>query len=92
MHFCAGKKLFHASGWHKTPNILQRSFTTNLLAANDVTADSSSLNIDLQARPAWLKDPYFVGMIETDEKIFIFFREEAVEQSSESETVIVRTL
>nr|XP_026689951.1 uncharacterized protein LOC100178887 isoform X2 [Ciona intestinalis] len=36
----------------------------------------------------WLGDPRFVGMVDTMEKVFIFFREEAVEASDQTDKVI----
>ena len=47
----------------------------------------TNLKVDGGARPPWLQSPYFVGMIETREKMFIFFREVAVEAEYEQEMV-----
>jgi len=70
----------------KTNILLERQNDNNLRGAN-IYDSFSALTVDTNARPPWLQNPHFVGMIETDEKVFVFFREVAVEASYEDDTV-----
>ena len=88
-HFvqCLGNRLFTAFGCDEnipTANIV-RSTLRQAPSNSNKGLNNGDLQMDQVSIPRWVQDPYFVGMLDTRDKIFIFFRETASEAMFDSE-------